>query len=112
MLDRLLPGPEPKRFRLEAEGGNGGRREQGEAIPAAFDRPRPLQEAMDEDDIRSGQLVAAGDATVDEGTVVDEQLEVEFWSQPAGVAVATCGLVDTAQAPPEGVVGRLDGVEE
>ena len=105
-------GVEPERVRLEAEGVDRGRREQGEAIAAGLGGRRPLEQPMDEDDVRSGQLVATGDATADEGAVVDEQLQVEPGSQPARVAVATRGLVDAPQAPPEGEVGRLDGVEE
>ena len=67
---------------------------------------------MDEDDVAPSQLVATGDATADEGPVVDEQLEVEPRCQPTRVAVAARGLVDAAQAPPEGDVRRLDRVEE
>ena len=47
----------------------------------------------------------AGDVPANEGPVMNEQLEVEFGSQPTGVAVAAGRLVDTAQAaafPPAG----------
>ena len=67
---------------------------------------------MDEDDVRSGQLVATGDATADERPVVDEELEIEAGSQPARVAVAAGGLVDAAEASTERHVRRLDRIEE
>ena len=90
------PDLEPERVRLKTKGIDRGRREKGEAIPAGLDGPRPLEQAMDQNDIRSGQLVATGDATSDEGPVVDEHLQVEPRSQTTRVAVATGGLVDAA----------------
>ena len=67
---------------------------------------------MGDDDIGSRQLVAPGDATPDEGTVVDEHLEVESRRQPTRVAVAGRRLVDAPQSTPEGEVGGLDRVEQ
>ena len=67
---------------------------------------------MDEDDVRSGQLVATRDATADERPVMDEELEVEAGRQPARVAVAARGLVDAAQPSPERDVRGLDRIEE
>ena len=112
VLDRLLARAETQAARFETEGGDRGSREQGVAVPARFGGRRPLQQAMDEDDVRPGQLIATGDAAANEGPVMHEQLEVEFGSQPTRVAVAAGGLVDAAQAAPEGDVGRLDRVEE
>src|SRR3954452_7495327 len=67
---------------------------------------------MDDDHVRSCELVATRDATPDERAVVDEQLEVESGSQPARVAVACRGLVDAPQPAPEGEVRSLDRVEQ
>ena len=67
---------------------------------------------MDDDDIRTSQLVPAGDPAPDEGAVVDEQLEIEPGRQPARLAVASRGLVDAPQPAPEGNIGGLDRVEE
>ena len=67
---------------------------------------------MGHDDIGTSQLVAPGDATPDEGPMVDEDLEVEPRGQPTRVAVAGGRLVDAPQSTPEGEVGRLDRVEQ
>ena len=67
---------------------------------------------MGDDDIGTRQLVTSGDATPDERTVVDEDLEVESRRQPTRVAVAGRRLVDAPQSTPERKVGRLDRVEE
>ena len=67
---------------------------------------------MDDDDIGSRQLVAAGDLTPDEGAVVDEHLEVEPRRQATRVAIAARGLVDAPESTPEREVGRLDRVEQ
>ena len=83
MLHRLLARLEPKGVRLETEGNNRGGREQGEAIPTRLVGSGPLEQAMDQNDVAPSQLVATGDATVDEGPVVDEHLEVEARCQPA-----------------------------
>ena len=112
MLDRLLARPEPEGVGVETEGVDGGGREQREAVGARLSGARSFQQPVDEDDVRSRQLVATGDATANEGAVMDEHLEVEFRGQPARVAVATRGLVDAPQPAPEGDVGRLDRVEE
>ena len=112
MLDRLLARLEPKGVRFETECIDGGGREQGEAIGSSFGGAGALEQTMGEDDVGSRQLVSTGDATPDEGPVVDKQLEVESRSQTTRVAVATRRLVDAPQAPPEGDVGRLDRVEQ
>ena len=112
MLDRLLARPEAEGVRFEPEGCDGGGCEQGVAVSAGLGGGRPLEEAVDEDDVGSGQLVATGDATADERPVMDEELEIEAGSQPARVAVAARGLVDAAEASTEGQVRRLDRIEE
>ena len=88
VLDRLLAGSKPERVRVETEGINGRGREQREAVGPRLGGARALQQPVDDDDVRPGQLVPAGDATPDERAVVDEQLEIEPGSQPARVAVA------------------------
>ena len=74
--------------------------------------PVALQQPVDDDDVRPGQLVATGDAAPDERAVVDEHLEVELGSQPARVAVTGRRLIDAAQPAPEGEVRRFDRVEQ
>ena len=67
-----------------------------------------LEQAMDEDDVRAEQLLAAGDALADDRAVVDDDLEVEVRDPDAGVALALRGGGDVPQAAPEREVGPLD----
>ena len=106
------PRPQAQGVRVEAERLDRRRREQREAVAARLGGAGALEQAVDEDDVGPGELVAAGDAAPDERAVVDEHLEVEPRRQPARVAVAGRRLVDAAQPPPEGEVGRLDRVEQ
>ena len=98
--------------RVEPEGLDRVLGEQCEAVAARLGGRRALEQAVDEDHVRSGQLVATGDAAANEGPVVDEQLEVEPGRQLARVAVAARGLVDAPQPASERDVGRLDRIEE
>ncbi len=74
--------------------------------------PAPFRSRCDDDDVRTRQLVAAGDSTPDEGAVVDEHLQVQLGRQPTRVAVAGRRLVDAPEPAPEGEVGSLDRVEQ
>ena len=112
MLDRLLAGSKPQRLGVEPEGIDGRGREEREAVGPRLGGAGALQQPVDDDDVRPGQLVPAGDTTPDERAVVDEQLEVEPGSQPARIAVAGRRLVDAPQPAPKGEVGRLDRVEQ
>ena len=108
----LLAGSEPQGIGVETEGVDGRGREEREAVGSRLGGAGALQQPVDDDDVRPGQLVPAGDATPDERAVVDEHLEVEPGRQPARVAVARRRLVDAPQPAPEGEVGRLDRVEQ
>ena len=112
VLDLLRARPELQGIGVETESVDGGGGEQREAVGSRLGGARALQQSMGDDDIGTRQLVAPGDATPDEGAVVDEHLEVEPRRQPARVAVAGRRLVDAPQSTPEGEVGRLDRVEQ
>ena len=105
------PGRQARCVRVEAERLDRCRREQRKAVRACLGAGA-FQQAVDDDDVRPGELVPAGDATPDEGAMVDEHLKVELGGQSARVAVAGRGLVDAPQSTPEGEVGRLDRVEQ
>ena len=77
VLDRLLGPREAELAGIEPERLGRGRREQREALPGRRGSPGPLEEAMDDDDVGPGELIAAGDLRPDVRAVVDEQLEVE-----------------------------------
>ena len=73
---------------------------------------RALEQPMDDDHVRPGELVTPRNRRSDVRAVVDEQLEVQLRGERARVAVAGRRLVDAAQPPAEREVGRFDGVEE
>ena len=112
MLDLLRAGSELQGIGVETESVDGGGGEQREALGSGLGGAGALQQSMRDDDIGTRQLVAPGDATPDEGPMVDEHLEVEPRCQPTRVAVAGRRLVDAPQSTPEGEVGRLDRVEQ
>ena len=112
VLDLLRACAELQGIGVEAEGIDGGGGEQREAVGSRLGGAHALQQSVDDDDVDACQLVAAGDATPDEGPVVDEHLEVQSRGQPTGVAVAGRRLVDAAQPAPEGDIGRLDSIEQ
>src|SRR6266571_4503860 len=67
---------------------------------------------MNDDDIATGELLAASHPVLDELAMVADELQVELLYIPAGAAFAGCCLTDVAQPLTEGEVGRLDGVLE
>ena len=112
MLDRLAPELQPEGDRVQAKPFDGSTSEEGEAIGSRVRGDRALEQAVNEDHVGSGELVATGDEAPDVRAVVHEQLQIEPGSKPARVAVAACRLFDAAQPAPEGEVGGLEGVDE
>jgi hypothetical protein len=71
-----------------------------------------LEQSVGDDDVRSGQLLAAGNPLADDLAVVGDDLEVEAGDADARVAVAERGPTDVAESAPEGEVAALDRVLE
>ena len=71
-----------------------------------------LEQPVDNNDRRPGQLVAPGDRGPDVLAVVEEELQVEPGRLAAGVAVAAGRLLDAPEPAAESDVRDLDRVEE
>ena len=71
-----------------------------------------LEQAVDEDDVGSEQLLAAGDALAQDRAVVDDELQVEVGDAHARVAFARRRLAHVAASPTEAEVAALDRVEQ
>jgi hypothetical protein len=71
---------------------------------------RILEKAMNEDDISTGQFLAAGHLLPDELAMMADEFEVQLLHVGAGKALAGGRLLDIAQPPAESEVCGLDGV--
>ena len=67
---------------------------------------------MDDDDVRTQQLLAAGHSLAQCQAVMDDELEVEIGDPDARVAVARGRLADVAPPPPEAEIAAFDRVEQ
>ena len=67
---------------------------------------------MDDDHVRSEQLLPARDLLDDRLAVVDDELEVEVGDPAAGVALARGRLADVSPTTTEAEVAALDGVQQ
>jgi hypothetical protein len=69
-----------------------------------------LQEAMHDDHIGAGELLAAGHLVLDERAVMRDELDVQILHLGAGLAGAGGRLADVAQPSPEGEIGGFHRV--
>ena len=104
MLDQTL------RDRIDAHGLDAGVGIERVGVAAQALVDGVLQQAVNEDDIATGEFLAATHPMLDELAIVADELEVEDLHLAAGAALAGCGLLDVAEPLAEGEVGRFDRV--
>ena len=67
---------------------------------------------MDQDNIGSGQFMAASDIIDDVVAMMDDELEIKAADVPAGAAGASRVLAHHGDAITESKIQRLDGIED
>ena len=112
MLDRLGVLDEALRFRVDPHRPHAGVGIERIGARAEGLADVVLEEAVDEDYVPSGKLLAARHLLSDEFAVVNDELDVEALHPAASLALAAVGLLDVAEPLPEREIRSLDRILE